>query len=108
MPSIPTSCEGRECWPQAEAVVGYSNAFQPRGEPKYVIAADRVWDYVERNLIDRVPGEWFWRINQGGKLDGKLPKNSEWKGPEHVKNLLGNHAPVECRGRIHIQTKRIT
>jgi len=75
---------GRECWPQAEAIVGFLNAFQLSGEPKYVIAAERVWDYVERNLIDRVHGEWFWRINEDGKPDAKLPKMSEWKGPYHV------------------------
>ena len=75
---------GRECWPQAEAIVGFLNAFQLSGEPKYVIAAERVWDYVDRNLIDRVHGEWFWRINKDGKPDAKLPKISEWKGPYHV------------------------
>ncbi len=75
---------GRECWPQAEAIVGFLNAYQLSGEPKYVVAAERVWDYVERNLIDRVHGEWFWRINEDGKPDAKLPKISEWKGPYHV------------------------
>ena len=64
--------------------MGFLNAFQLSGEPKYVIAAERVWDYVDRNLIDRVHGEWFWRINKDGKPDAKLPKMSEWKGPYHV------------------------
>lgn len=75
---------GRECWPQAEAIVGFLNAYQLSGQPKYVVAAERVWDYVERNLIDREHGEWFWRINDGGQPDAKLPKVSEWKGPYHV------------------------
>lgn len=75
---------GRECWPQAEALVGFLNAFQLSGEPKYVIAAERVWAYVESHLIDRVHGEWFWRINEDGRPDAKLPKVSEWKGPYHV------------------------
>jgi mannobiose 2-epimerase len=75
---------GRECWPQAEAIVGFLNAFQISGASKYIVAAERVWDYVERHLIDRVHGEWFWRINEDGKPDAKLPKVSEWKGPYHV------------------------
>ena len=75
---------GRECWPQAEALVGFLNAFQLTGAAKYLVAAERVWDYVERHLIDRVHGEWFWRINEAGKPDAKLPKVSEWKGPYHV------------------------
>ncbi|MEK7782282.1 MAG: AGE family epimerase/isomerase [Verrucomicrobiota bacterium] len=75
---------GRECWPQAEAIVGFLNAHQLSGEPKYVIAAERVWDYVERHLIDRIHGEWFWRVNEDGRPDANLPKVSEWKGPYHV------------------------
>jgi mannobiose 2-epimerase len=75
---------GRECWPQAEAVVGFINAFQLSRDPKYLAAAQRVWDYVEQNLVDRVHGEWFWRINEEGRPDAKLPKVSEWKGPYHV------------------------
>lgn len=75
---------GRECWPQAEAIVGFLNAFQLSGAPKYVVAAERVWDYVQAHLIDREHGEWFWRIKEDGGPDAKLPKVSEWKGPYHV------------------------
>jgi mannobiose 2-epimerase len=75
---------GKECWPQAEAVVGFLNAFQISGDKKFVIAARRVWNYIEENLIDRVHGEWFWRINPNGRPDQKLPKVSEWKGPYHA------------------------
>jgi mannobiose 2-epimerase len=75
---------GRECWPQAEALVGFINAFQLSGDTKYLVAAERVWDYADRNLVDRVHGEWFWRINEDGRRDAKLPKISEWKGPYHV------------------------
>lgn len=75
---------GRECWPQAEAIVGFLNTYQLSGAPKYVVAAERIWDYIEHNLIDREHGEWFWRINPDGQPDAKLPKVSEWKGPYHV------------------------
>ena len=73
----------RECWPQAEAVIGFLNAFQISGAAKYLEAAGRVWDYLERHLVDRVHGEWFWRINEDGRPDPNLPKVSEWKGPYH-------------------------
>ena len=75
---------GKECWPQAEAVVGFLNAFQISGDKQFLIAARRVWNYIEKNLIDRVHGEWFWRINPNGRPDQKLPKVSEWKGPYHA------------------------
>lgn len=74
----------KECWPQAEAVVGFINAFQLSDDPKYLQAAQRIWDYIERYLVDRVHGEWFWRINDDGQPDPTLPKVSEWKGPYHA------------------------
>jgi mannobiose 2-epimerase len=75
---------GRECWPQAEALVGFLNAFQLSGNRVFFAAAEQTWKFIEENLVDRVHGEWFWRINPDGRPDAKLPKVSEWKGPYHV------------------------
>jgi mannobiose 2-epimerase len=85
----------KECWPQAEAVVGFINAFQLSGDAKYLETAHRVWDYIERHLVDRVHGEWFWRINADGRPDPALPKVSEWKGPYH-----GSRACLETLRRL--------
>ena len=75
---------GKECWPQAEAVVGFLNAWQLSGEVKFFEAAHRVWRYAQAHLVDRAHGEWFWRVNEDGKPDQRLPKVSEWKGPYHI------------------------
>jgi cellobiose epimerase len=75
---------GRECWPQAEAVVGFLNAFQLGGDTAYLEAAQGVWRYIDQHLVDRKHGEWFWRINSDGRPDPTLPKVSEWKGPYHA------------------------
>jgi mannobiose 2-epimerase len=75
---------GHECWPQAEALVGFLNAFEISGDGRFLAAALRVWNYTQQNLVDRVHGEWFWRINPDGQPDQKLPKVSEWKGPYHA------------------------
>jgi mannobiose 2-epimerase len=75
---------GHECWPQAEAMVGFLNAFEISRDGKFLAAALRVWDYIQQNLVDRVHGEWFWRIGPDGQPDQKLPKVSEWKGPYHA------------------------
>ncbi|MGN6554396.1 MAG: AGE family epimerase/isomerase [Verrucomicrobiota bacterium] len=75
---------GRECWPQAEAVVGFLNALELSGDAEFLKAARSVWDYVEANLVDRVHGEWFWRIHSDGQPEPNLPKVSEWKGPYHA------------------------
>jgi mannobiose 2-epimerase len=87
----------KECWPQAEAVVGFLNAFQLSGNAKYLEAARRVWDYIEQHLVDRVHGEWFWRINADGRPDPELPKVSEWKGPYH-----GSRACLETLRRLKV------
>lgn len=73
----------RECWPQAEAVVGFLNAFELSRDARYLQAALRTWNFIDAALVDRTHGEWFWRINEDGKPDPALPKVSEWKGPYH-------------------------
>jgi len=75
---------GHECWPQAEAMVGFLNAHELSGDGKYLAASVRIWNYIENNLVDPVHGEWFWRIQPDGRPDASLPKVSEWKGPYHV------------------------
>ena len=75
---------GRECWPQAEALVGFLNAFELSGDKAFFAAALQAWKFIDENLVDHVHGEWFWRINPDGRPDKKLPKVSEWKGPYHA------------------------
>lgn len=75
---------GHECWPQAEAMVGFLNAYELSRDKNFLAAALRVWNYTENHLMDRLHGEWFWRVNPDGRPDAKLPKVSEWKGPYHV------------------------
>ncbi len=74
---------GKECWPQAEAVIGFLNAYQLSGDAKHFQASLRAYDFIEQKLVDRVHGEWFWRITPEGAVDPALPKVSEWKGPYH-------------------------
>ena len=78
---------GKESWPQAEAVIGLLNAFQISHDEKYFKAVLRVWDFIENRLVDRVHGEWFWRITPEGQVDATLPKVSEWKGPYHASRM---------------------
>jgi mannobiose 2-epimerase len=86
---------GKECWPQAEAVIGFLNAFQLSGDEKYLNASLRAWDFIENHLVDRVHGEWFWRITPEGRVDPTLPKVNEWKGPYH-----GSRACLETLHRL--------
>jgi mannobiose 2-epimerase len=92
---------GKECWPQAEAVIGFLNAFQISGDVKFLEAARRAWDFIEQHLVDRVQGEWFWRITPEGRVDPALPKVSEWKGPYH-----GSRACLETLHRLRAISAR--
>jgi cellobiose epimerase len=73
----------REWWPQAEAVVGFLNAYELSNKPAYFKAARRAWAYIEKHFIDREHGEWYWRISPDGTPDPNEPKVSEWKSPYH-------------------------
>ncbi len=92
---------GCECWPQAEAMVGFLNAYHILGNPDFLAAALQAWKYINDHLIDRAHGEWFWRINPGGLPDAKLPKVSEWKGPYHA-----TRACLETMRRLNQPTQR--
>lgn len=73
-----------EChwWPQAEAIVGFYNAFQLSGEERFAEAAAAVWAFVKSNQIDRRHGEWTWLSAQDAPKRGPY-KAGFWKGPYH-------------------------
>ncbi len=70
-------------WPQAEALVGFLNAYQNSGQEKFFEAAERVWEFCDRYLIDHEKGEWFYSVGPDLKPDLTLLKISEWKCPYH-------------------------
>jgi mannan endo-1,4-beta-mannosidase len=73
----------RDWWCQAEAVVGFWHAFALMGEEQFSEAASSVWAFIARRLVDRVNGDWFWRVRADGSVDPLQPKVSEWKCPYH-------------------------
>lgn len=69
-------------WPQAEAVVGFFNAWQLTGEEKYLGLTRQSWDFIQKYIIDSENGEWFWGVDAELKT---LPndKVNGWKAPYH-------------------------
>jgi mannose/cellobiose epimerase-like protein (N-acyl-D-glucosamine 2-epimerase family) len=71
-------------WPQAEAVVGFLNAYELSGRRHFMDAAERSWAFIEKHIVDREHGEWFWlvrkagvpdaRSGQGGPMEVSLPQ----------------------------------
>jgi mannobiose 2-epimerase len=70
-------------WCQAEAVVGFWHAFSLTGERTFAEAAAASWRFIDRYFVDRIHGEWFWRVRDDGTVDLAEPKVSEWKCPYH-------------------------
>jgi mannobiose 2-epimerase len=70
-------------WCQAEAVVGFWHAYGLTRATDFADAAAASWRFIDRNMVDRVRGEWFWRVRADGVVDTREPKVSEWKGPYH-------------------------
>ncbi|TAN01891.1 MAG: N-acyl-D-glucosamine 2-epimerase [Chitinophagaceae bacterium] len=69
-------------WPQAEAMVGFLNAFQNSGNEKYFRLSYRSWQFI-RQYIKSPDGEWYWGI----KVDHTIMKGQDkaglWKCPYH-------------------------
>jgi len=75
-------------WPQAEAMVGYVNAWQITGNKKYLTEAEKVWNFIDLYIIDRKNGEWFGRVDRNGKPILEDEKAGFWKCPYHNSRAL--------------------
>ena len=73
----------RHWWPQAEAIVGFINAWQISQNLAFAEAALRIWDFTKENLIDRKNGEWFWLADREGRPNREEDKAGPWKCPYH-------------------------
>ena len=70
-------------WVQAEAMVGFLNAFQLTGDQNFYNYFSRLWDFTKKHLIDKENGEWFWGVNADGSLMQGEDKAGFWKCPYH-------------------------
>ena len=70
-------------WCQAEAVVGFLNAFQLSGQKHFLESAWKTWQFIEKYQVDKEHGEWFWKLDEKFQPDNSIPKISEWKSLYH-------------------------
>lgn len=73
----------KDWWPQAEAVVGFFNAYQLTGSDSFLEASLDVFSYIEKYIEDRMNGEWFWGVTRDGRNLTSTEKVSPWKCPYH-------------------------
>lgn len=90
--------DSKEWWPQAEAVVGFLEAWRVSGAPRYFTAAARAWDFIATRLIDRQHGEWFRGVTRDGRVNPAFEKVGFWKCPYH-NGRMGLEALARLQGK---------
>lgn len=88
--------EHKVWWVQAEAVIGFYNAFQMTTDLTYQVAALDTWEYINNYFIDKRPrSEWFAQVDQAN-MPIELAISDEWKGPYHTVRMY-----LEMIERLH-------
>jgi mannobiose 2-epimerase len=77
---LDTNCDW---WPQAEAIVGFFNAYQLSKKESYLEKVFNSWSFIKENLIDKENGEWYWSVSKDGHKDTLNDKAGFWKCPYH-------------------------
>lgn len=73
--------ESRPWWVQAEALVGFLNAYSMTNDVRYFRAFENVWAFVNKYQKDKTLGEWRWFSSLD---EEKGPyKTGFWKAPYH-------------------------
>jgi mannobiose 2-epimerase len=70
-------------WPQAEAMVGFLNAYQISSKEHFLDASLKSWEFIKKYLIDKKYGEWFWSVDKNRNVRRNLEKAGLWKCPYH-------------------------
>ncbi|MGB8012105.1 MAG: AGE family epimerase/isomerase [Terriglobales bacterium] len=74
---------GKQWWPQAEAVVGFLNAYDLCGKDYFLNASVKSWEFIEKYIVDRERGEWFAKVSRDGTPSRDKYKVDTWKCPYH-------------------------
>jgi cellobiose epimerase len=70
-------------WPQAEALIGFCNAWQLTGNSIYKNALLSSWQFIKTHILDTTQGEWLWGIDKEKKKMAGQDKIGIWKCPYH-------------------------
>ncbi|MDB5012284.1 MAG: bfce, partial [Daejeonella sp.] len=84
-------------WVQAEAMVGFFNAFELSADIDFLNKSYQSWEFVKNMMLDRLNGEWFWGILETGKTMPGEDKVGLWKCPYH-----NSRACIEIIKRIAV------
>jgi mannobiose 2-epimerase len=70
-------------WVQAEAMVGFLNAYQFSGDRQYLQRSLQTWSFIQQHIIDKQKGEWYWGVKPSLAIMPGQDKAGFWKCPYH-------------------------
>lgn len=70
-------------WVQAEALVGFMNAYSLTSDPRYFDLSVKIWDFIQHQHIDHENGEWHWVARCDQHKTEEIYKAGFWKAPYH-------------------------
>jgi cellobiose epimerase len=90
----------KHSWPQAEAMIGFFNAWQNSGDQNFLHRSVKSWNFIKEHIKDSLKGEWFWGIKEDYSVMQE-DKAGFWKCPYH-----NSRACYEIIQRISTLTKK--
>jgi cellobiose epimerase len=82
-PSHQKMVREKHWWAQAEAMIGFFNAYQLSNNESYLEKSLKVWEFTQNNILDKQNGEWIWGVIDDGEAMGNQDKIGLWKCPYH-------------------------
>jgi cellobiose epimerase len=73
----------KHSWPQAEAMVGFLNAWGLSGEETWLERSLASWNFVKNYIRDKEGGEWYWGVRADHSPMPGQDKAGFWKCPYH-------------------------
>lgn len=70
-------------WCQAEALVGFFNAWELTGGEDFKSAFQKEWEWIKVHQIDLKNGDWFAAVSKEGNPDLSQAKGGNWKTSYH-------------------------
>ncbi|WP_298847261.1 AGE family epimerase/isomerase [Clostridium sp.] len=95
---------GRVWWVQAETIVGFYNAYEKTKDIKYLEAAQDLYKYIEKFLVDKKENsEWYWKLDVNNKPIDNMPIVEPWKCPYHNGRMcieIIERTAKHCEGKL--------
>ena len=84
----------KEFWQHSEALTAFLDGYELFGEPRYLEAFGKVWQFVQDHMIIKEVGEWRTLLDRYGKpIDPNI--GNPWKVSYHTGRSM-----LESRERL--------